>query len=390
MATTAKKFLNVEDELNRLFYERRPVIRGMMLGVLSRQNVFILGDPGSGKSELAHALCLRMGGANYFSWLISRTTTVDELFGPVSIRALEQDSYRRKTEGKLPQAHVAFLDEIFKGSSVLLNSLLPLMNERVFFNDGQAEASPLEFVIGASNELPTEKEELAPFYDRFTLRFRVSYIKAKFNFINLLAKRPDEDIEGATAVVTLKELHDAQQQILRVATKSVIHTVWELRELLAKERIVVSDRRWRRCLRVMQANAWLEERNFLERSDFRVLESCLWTDPAEYDTVVRVLSYIEEAIAREINEIRQEATQISAQIIGCGSGETGKATQLLIALKTVVNKARDLSARYRGNIRTDALEATRKLVEEIETMRTTAQEHYLKQSGEDEPVEEPQ
>src|SRR5690606_32312786 len=100
-----------------IFVERNEVIEGALAALIARQHVLLLGPPGTAKSMLADELCRRIEGARYFQWLLTKFTTPDEVFGAVSLRALEQDEYRRVTTDKLPEAHVAFLDEVFKASS---------------------------------------------------------------------------------------------------------------------------------------------------------------------------------------------------------------------------------------------------------------------------------
>ena len=151
------KFLAIESELNAIYFEREEVIRGLLIGLLTRQHVLLLGPPGTAKSMLANDICSRIGG-RYFHWLLARTSTPEELFGPISLKALEADSYRRVTTGKLPEANIAFVDEIFKCNSAVLNSMLSVLNERLFFNDGAPVEVPLQMAVGASNELPEDRK----------------------------------------------------------------------------------------------------------------------------------------------------------------------------------------------------------------------------------------
>src|SRR5262249_30409163 len=145
--------------------------------------------PGTAKSMLADELCRRLEGTGYFQWLLTKFTTPEELFGAVSLRALENDEYRRVTTLKLPEAHIAFLDEVFKANSSLLNSILPSMNERGFHNGRDVLAVPLITLFGASHELP-EEDELQALYHRFLLRFVVGYIADDFRFLRLLQGNP--------------------------------------------------------------------------------------------------------------------------------------------------------------------------------------------------------
>src|SRR6478672_8934551 len=180
-----EKLKNIREELKQTFLERSDLIDGALAALLSSHHLLIIGPPGTAKSMLADELCRRIDGANYFQWLLTRFTTPEEIFGAVSLKALEQDDYRRVTTRKLPEAHIAFLDEVFKANSSILNAVLTLMNERRFHNGRAVEVVPLITLFAASNELP-EDDELQALYDRFLLRFVVSYIDEDFRFLKML------------------------------------------------------------------------------------------------------------------------------------------------------------------------------------------------------------
>jgi MoxR-like ATPase len=155
-----EKFQKVEEELNSYFVEREEILHGLALAILSESNILLLGPPGIAKSLAVRAWRSHIEGAKYFEWLLTKFSTPEEVFGPLSLRALEEDRYSRITANKLPEAHFAFLDEIFKCNSGLLNSLLPVLNERIFHNDGKAHKLPLLCVISASNEIPDSEDGL--------------------------------------------------------------------------------------------------------------------------------------------------------------------------------------------------------------------------------------
>src|SRR6266852_5849804 len=183
--TARDRLRRIREELAQAFLERSEVIDGTLTALLAGQHVLLIGPPGTAKSMLADELCRRIEGANYFQWLLTKFSTPEEIFGAVSLSGLEHDDYRRVTSHKLPEAHIAFLDEIFKSNSSILNALLTIINERLFHNGRERVRVPLITMFGASNELPDE-EELTALYDRFMLRFTVDYIVEEFRFLKIL------------------------------------------------------------------------------------------------------------------------------------------------------------------------------------------------------------
>ena len=171
--------------------KRDELVDGALLALLAGQHLLLIGPPGTAKSMLARELCRRIDG-QYFEWLLTKFTTPEEIFGPLSLVALEQGRYERVTELKLPEAEIAFLDEVFKANSAILNSLLTILNERRFHQGNVAAQVPLRTLVAASNELPDE-DELAALYDRFLLRFVVGYIERDDRFRELLLFNDEDD-----------------------------------------------------------------------------------------------------------------------------------------------------------------------------------------------------
>jgi len=236
---------SIREELGQIFLERDELIDGALVALLAAQHVLVIGPPGTAKSMLADEVCRRLTGARYFQWLLTRFTTPEELFGAVSLKALEEDDYRRLTTHKLPEAHIAFLDEVFKASSSILNTILTLMNERRFHNGREVVEVPLLTLFAASNELP-EDDELLALHDRFLLRFVVDYLGEDFRFLKLLQARPP----AARTTLPLGALEEARARAAALPVPGeVLRAMTDLRRELRAKNVIVSDRRWARCAR---------------------------------------------------------------------------------------------------------------------------------------------
>ena len=160
------KITNIAAALHDGLVGREEVIKVALLGVLSRENTILFGPPGTAKSEIARRIS-KVIGNGYFEYLLTKFTTPEEIFGPLSIAKLKQDQFERNTQGFLPTAQIGFLDEIFKANSSILNTLLTILNERIFHNGHTRQDVPLVSLISASNELPLNDSELSALYDRF-------------------------------------------------------------------------------------------------------------------------------------------------------------------------------------------------------------------------------
>ena len=304
------KIKKIVEELKNEFFERDEVIYGAFNAILSGCHMLLIGPPGTAKSQLFHRLCSKIKGAGYFQWLLTKFTTPEELFGAVSLKGLENDEYRRVIHGKLPEAHIAFLDEVFKASSSILNTLLTIMNERVFYNGVEVIKVPLISLFGASNELPSDEDELDALYDRFLIRHIVDYVKEDFRFLKMLQTDESESEETS---ITLNELilYQAQAKSINIPSP-VLKLLSRIRNELKKKGIVLSDRRYKQSLMILKARAFLEGRDSVEEADLVILESVLWRNPSELGEIKAVIYHILFGYRDVLRELLIQAKELDS------------------------------------------------------------------------------
>lgn len=363
--TTISPFQTLRSQLATAFPERKEVIDGALAAILAREHVFLIGPPGTAKSALVRAFAQAFG-IRYFERLMTKFTTPEELFGPVSLKALEADRFTRITTGMLPHANLAFLDEIWKANSAILNALLALMNERMFHNDGAPQACPLITLFGASNELPDNKDLEAAF-DRFLLRYEVNYVLRPSSLRTILRGDP-----GITVRLTGTDLAAAQASVASVMlTDPTIEKLIEIRDACKAEGIVASDRRWKKMLRVVQAAAWLAGQDTTCPEDLLILTHALWREPKERSKAAELVGKIADPVSAQANAILDAARDTAARVAALTGDRKAYIAQAATALddfkaqeKKLADLAGDAGPRARATI-TEASQEIQLLLGEI-------------------------
>ena len=249
------------DALEAGLVERRQSVRLSLLAALAGEHTLLIGPPGTAKSEMARRLHSVFRDARYFERLLTRFSVPEELFGPLSIKALEDDRYERHTTGFLPDASIAFIDEVFKANSAILNALLTLLNEREFDNGAGRQACPLISAIGATHEVP-EDEVGEAFFDRFLVRLPIAAVSAE-GFTALL----DAARDAAWQVPAASDCLDGEDLAQLAAAASAVAVppdfvavLAELRLHFASLPLTVSDRRWVKSVWLLRVAAASEGR----------------------------------------------------------------------------------------------------------------------------------
>ena len=306
-----ERFKQLLGEMNRGIYEKETEISLSLLAALAGESIILLGPPGVAKSMVARQLKTAFKDARSFEYLMSRFSTPDEIFGPVSIQKLKtSDTYERAVEGYLPTADVVFLDEIWKAGPAIQNTLLTVINEKLFRNGNREMHLPLKLLVAASNELPAKGEGLEALWDRFVIRIESRPIKLEKNFRAMLlevkseeqrVKKQSSAAEGKanSNAITAEEYAEWTERIDKIGVKiEVLDAISAIRKSLravnvdeAAERrnIYVSDRRWKNIVRLLRTSAFMQDREKVDICDLLPIYHCLWQEPEERDAIRNIV-----------------------------------------------------------------------------------------------------
>ena len=283
-----KRITTLIKEMSEGVYEKEHILSLALLCSIAGESIFLLGPPGTAKSLVARRLKEVFREKQSFEYLMSRFSTPDEIFGPVSISKLKnEDVYERRVEGYLPTATVVFLDEIWKAGPAIQNALLTAINEKIYQNGAKTIHLPMKGLIAASNELPKEDEGLEALWDRFLVRVVSNCISNEKTFYKMLRQKQSVMVNIPTELcITNEEYEYWQEQIEEVRLpdeilKVITHIREGLKEVLKKENVApldyyISDRRWKKIVHLLQTSAYLNDRNQVDYSDLYLLAHTLW------------------------------------------------------------------------------------------------------------------
>lgn len=318
-------------KLNDGVYEKEEVIALSLLSSVAGESIFLLGAPGVAKSLVARRLKYAFKDGQSFEYLMNRFSTPDEIFGPVSISKLkDSDKYERITENYLPKATVVFLDEIWKAGPSIQNALLTVLNEKIYRNGDQEIKVPMKALISASNELPSKGEGLEALWDRFLVRLIVDGVKDKQHFNDMISKTlnsySDTIDDGLKITNKAYEHYNTEIDKIEIPENvfNVIHVIRGYIELHnqkeenKEKQIYISDRRWRKIVRLLRTSAFLNDRKAVDLMDCFLIKHCLWNEAEQIQTVSQ---FVNDAIQKfgyslkfNFKSLKEELEDFKAEI----------------------------------------------------------------------------
>jgi MoxR-like ATPase len=288
-----EKLGSVLQHLKEKFVGKDDIIDLMGICLVARENIFLLGPPGTAKSALIRELSKMLNGKT-FEYLLTRFTEPNELFGPFDIRRLREGELVTNTDGMLPEANLIFLDELLNANSAILNSLLMVLNEKVFRRGRENRALPVVMIAGASNHLP-EDEALQALYDRFLLRVRCGYVDpALLNNVLDAGWKLEQKQNIVQPEISAAEIFEIQAMLQTVELNAIRVAYINLIEMLRNAGVQISDRRAVKLQRVIAASALLCKRTTAAVSDMWVMRY-IWDTEEQIEIIAGIINNIVHA-----------------------------------------------------------------------------------------------
>lgn len=322
----------VSQRLESSFLGKSETVRLMLVASVAGEHMLLIGPPGTAKSAVIRMFA-KLVDAKYFEYLLTRFTEPNEIFGPIDITAFRQGSYQRRMDGMLPHSDIVFLDEVFKANSAILNSLLSVLNERLYTVGSSVVKVPLVTCFGASNEVPNDDDLMAVF-DRFLIRYKSDNLDS-YHFQELLERGLEHEVQKVTgeldrlqpllAAQDLRALHVFLAERMRQVPEAFLSQYKGLVFQIRAEGVSISDRRAVKMLKLFVASAFLDNRAAPDPSDFFLLKHS-WNNLDQAEILEGIVGPVLETWYRE----HPEARRVGATDVG------------IDALLLELNRIRDL------------------------------------------------
>lgn len=299
-------------------YEKETVFRLAILALLSGESIFLLGLPGIAKSLISRRIKYALHDGRNFEYLMNRFSTPEEIFGPISIKDLLKGDYVRIIDQYLPAVDIAFLDEIWKAGPSIQNTLLTIINEKIFRNGGSDIKVPLKLLISASNELPESGKGLEALFDRFIIRMIVYGLTNEDNFNDMLESVTSLEVDVPLELqIKTSEYEKWLKELETTVTlsKDTLNFIARFRKILTEAtngKAYISDRRWKKIAKLIKASAYYNGRKTTDKPDLLIIPYCIWDNEDQERDYTKLFN---EAYCAELTyKLKQEQLELESEL----------------------------------------------------------------------------
>lgn len=328
------RITNAVSEQSEIFKEMFPVIEGAWVALVAGQHMLMVAEPGVAKSMFARDIASRVTGANYFATMLTPTSEPTSIIGPRDFEAMRQGHHVYRTDGFLPTAHIAFLDEVLNSNGATLDNMLSLLNERVFHEDGQVKNMPLWTVFMATNQL-SEQQRQAGWWDRIHQRHKVGDVQDRDNMAQLIAEDIERTRDGNQdnkSSISLDELVAAHKKSLTLSIPDgTMQTLVDIKERLETDYDMrISPRRMSNTMQAAMAMAYLNGHDYVDVKDLSIAEHMLWiTSDQQADVAHAVAEYVSDS-GGELNDLASSLENIRLEWDRLRNDQSMESSQLRI------------------------------------------------------------
>jgi MoxR-like ATPase len=308
--TAFDKFSQAAEAFKVALIEREDEVDLLLTAAIIGDNFLMLGAPGTAKTLLAE-LWADVIDAKIFKRTLTKYSMPDELFGILDLRGYKEGEYRRLTANKLPEAEIVVINEVFKGSSAILNSLLTITNEGTFEDGNEIRQTPVKTMIGTSNEFPKADQGLDAFADRWLIRKHVKPVATSAGLHRLMWASPEDLTPDLGFKISGDEIDkaSAEAQALKPSSECE-HSYHAIVKELRRNGVMTGCRRIRQSTAAINATAWLAGSKTVEPEHLSVLEHTMWNDPDQHNVTRDIVTKIANPEALKLNTLKMEAESI--------------------------------------------------------------------------------